>query len=206
MFTEGKIKSYHAERGFGFIAIDGEAKDLFFHIKDLPNRNIEPTLGEKLKFQIVEDAGKLKAEHITRINVKTEAIRHTPQSRALANESLQKRKQASQNKKQGSNKLFNMIFGLIILGVFVVVLKPFIFGIYQRAQLSNQPVTPVQTVISQPASQERVVPSQIYTCDGRTHCSQMRSYEEAVFFINNCPGTKMDGNHDGRPCEKQFNR
>lgn len=206
MFTEGKIKSYHAERGFGFIAIDGEAKDLFFHIKDLPNRNIEPTLGEKLKFQIVEDAGKLKAEHITRINVKTEAIRHTPQSRALANESLQKRKQASQNKKQGSNKLFNIIFGLIILGVFVVVLKPFIFGIYQRAQLSNQPVTPVQTVISQPASQERVVPSQIYTCDGRTHCSQMRSYEEAVFFINNCPGTKMDGNHDGRPCEKQFNR
>lgn len=206
MFTEGKIKSYHAERGFGFIAIDGEAKDLFFHIKDLPNRNIEPTLGEKLKFVIVEDARKLKAEQIVRINVKTETIRHTPQSRALANESLQKRKQVSRNKKQGGNKFFNMLFSLIILGIVVVVLKPFIFGIYERETLRHQDSTVVQTVVSQSSTQPAVSTVRPYTCDGRTHCSQMRSYEEAVFFINNCPGTKMDGNHDGRPCEKQFNR
>lgn len=45
-----------------------------------------------------------------------------------------------------------------------------------------------------------------YTCDGRTHCSQMTSCEEATFFINNCPDTKMDGNHDGIPCEKQWCR
>ncbi|WP_180164145.1 cold shock domain-containing protein [Acinetobacter sp. YH12049] len=45
-----------------------------------------------------------------------------------------------------------------------------------------------------------------YKCDGRTHCSQMRSYDEAVFFIRNCPGTKMDGNNDGIPCERQFNK
>ncbi|EIC30301.1 putative calcium-binding protein [Methylomicrobium album BG8] len=43
-----------------------------------------------------------------------------------------------------------------------------------------------------------------FTCDGRTHCSQMTSCEEATFFINNCPGTKMDGNHDGIPCERQW--
>ena len=36
MFTEGKIKSYITERGFGFITIDGESKDLFFYIKDFP--------------------------------------------------------------------------------------------------------------------------------------------------------------------------
>ncbi|MDR0235654.1 excalibur calcium-binding domain-containing protein [Acinetobacter sp.] len=45
-----------------------------------------------------------------------------------------------------------------------------------------------------------------YRCDGRTHCSQMRSYDEAVFFIRNCPNTQMDGNHDGQPCERQFRR
>ena len=45
-----------------------------------------------------------------------------------------------------------------------------------------------------------------FKCDGRTHCSQMRSYDEAVFFIRNCPNTQMDGNHDGEPCEKQFRR
>lgn len=45
-----------------------------------------------------------------------------------------------------------------------------------------------------------------FKCDGRTHCSQMRSYDEAVFFLRNCPNTQMDGNHDGEPCEKQFGR
>ncbi len=43
-----------------------------------------------------------------------------------------------------------------------------------------------------------------YRCDGRTHCSQMSSYEEALFFIRNCPNTQMDGDHDGQPCERQF--
>ena len=43
-----------------------------------------------------------------------------------------------------------------------------------------------------------------YHCDGRTHCSQMTSCEEATFFLNNCPGTKMDGNNDGVPCERQW--
>jgi len=47
---------------------------------------------------------------------------------------------------------------------------------------------------------------QVFECDGRQHCSQMISYEEAVFFNNNCPDTKMDGDYDGKPCERQFNR
>jgi len=41
-------------------------------------------------------------------------------------------------------------------------------------------------------------------CDGRTYCSQMTSCEEATWFLKNCPGTKMDGNNDGTPCEKQW--
>jgi hypothetical protein len=40
-----------------------------------------------------------------------------------------------------------------------------------------------------------------FTCDGRQHCSQMRSRAEAEFFVRNCPGTKMDGDRDGVPCE-----
>lgn len=40
-----------------------------------------------------------------------------------------------------------------------------------------------------------------YRCDGRQYCSDMQSLEEAIFFINNCPDTKMDGDNDGKPCE-----
>jgi len=45
-----------------------------------------------------------------------------------------------------------------------------------------------------------------YKCDGRKVCSQMTSCDEAKFFLKNCPNTKMDGNHDGVPCEKQWCR
>jgi hypothetical protein len=43
-----------------------------------------------------------------------------------------------------------------------------------------------------------------FKCDGRTYCSQMTSCEEAKFFLKNCPNTKMDGNNDGIPCERQW--
>jgi len=45
-----------------------------------------------------------------------------------------------------------------------------------------------------------------FKCDGRIYCSQMGSCKEATFFLNNCPGVKMDGNNDGVPCEKQWCR
>ena len=43
-----------------------------------------------------------------------------------------------------------------------------------------------------------------YRCDGRIHCSQMRSCDEATYFIRHCPNTQMDGDGDGVPCERQW--
>ena len=47
-----------------------------------------------------------------------------------------------------------------------------------------------------------------FVCDGRTRCSQMTSCAEAMFFLANCPGTKMDnyGKGNGIPCEQQHCR
>jgi len=45
---------------------------------------------------------------------------------------------------------------------------------------------------------------QEFACDGRTHCSQMTSCEEAEYFLANCPNVKMDGGGDGVPCERQW--
>lgn len=44
-------------------------------------------------------------------------------------------------------------------------------------------------------------PGAAFQCDGRTHCSQMGSRAEAEFFVRHCPGTRMDGDNDGEPCE-----
>ena len=57
---------------------------------------------------------------------------------------------------------------------------------------------PVQRSAPAPAAPVR------FQCDGRIYCSQMRSCEEATFFLKNCPGTRMDGDGDGIPCENQW--
>lgn len=41
-------------------------------------------------------------------------------------------------------------------------------------------------------------------CDGRRYCSEMTSCAEAKYFLKYCPGTQMDGNNDGTPCEQQW--
>lgn len=43
-----------------------------------------------------------------------------------------------------------------------------------------------------------------FRCDGRRYCSQMKSCDEAKYFLRNCPGTEMDGDKNGIPCEKQW--
>ena len=43
-----------------------------------------------------------------------------------------------------------------------------------------------------------------FSCDGRTYCSEMRSCDEAKYFLAHCPNTKMDGDNDGIPCERQW--
>lgn len=57
---------------------------------------------------------------------------------------------------------------------------------------------------AEPARIVTEAPAASFSCDGRQHCSQMHSCEEATYFLKNCPGTKMDGDHDGVPCEQQF--
>lgn len=56
---------------------------------------------------------------------------------------------------------------------------------------------------SQPTRQQ-AAPASSSRCDGRTSCPQMRSCEEAKYFIQHCPNTKMDGDRDGIPCEEQW--
>ena len=43
-----------------------------------------------------------------------------------------------------------------------------------------------------------------YSCQGKQYCSEMTSCKEARFYLKNCPNVKIDGNHDGVPCERQW--
>ncbi|PML53113.1 cold shock domain-containing protein [Vibrio breoganii] len=43
-----------------------------------------------------------------------------------------------------------------------------------------------------------------FSCQGKTHCSQMTSCNEAMFYLDNCPNVKIDGDNDSIPCESQL--
>ena len=94
---------------------------------------------------------------------------------------------------------------LIVLLV-IATLGWYGYGKYQSrlakpaVDVDTQSVQPFP--LMQPQSERASVAR--FTCDGRTYCSQMTSCEEATYFLRNCPGTKMDGNNDGVPCESQW--
>ena len=74
---------------------------------------------------------------------------------------------------------------------------------YKQYQLRSQIPAEDPIEVATPAV-PRLAPESRFKCDGRTYCSQMTSCAEATFFLQNCPGTKMDGNNDGIPCERQW--
>ena len=72
-------------------------------------------------------------------------------------------------------------------------------------QQLQQPFTEVarsSALVQQATAVSTTANNARFHCDGRQYCSQMRSRAEAEYFNQHCPNTKMDGDHDGIPCER----
>ena len=90
--------------------------------------------------------------------------------------------------------------------LFIAILSAIAWYAYGRYNAARPTVAtePIKMELAQAAPAQAVASAIAYSCDGREHCSQMRSCAEATYFIQHCPNTKMDGNNDGVPCEKQW--
>lgn len=67
MTETGTIKT-KTERGFGFIAREGETKDLFFHSTDLSGVTYdELQIGDTVSFEVVEGDKGPAAKNVTRV-------------------------------------------------------------------------------------------------------------------------------------------
>jgi cold shock CspA family protein len=181
MALSGKLRSWNDDRGFGFIAPRDGGRELFVHISSFPRDGSRPTVGETLVYELGRGKdGKPRAVKVYR--------------QALGKPSTYPRAQSQFHRRTHSPA--SALVGLAVL----VALGAFSYVKYNQYVARSRPDA---AVMSQDASGVDVVPSR-YRCDGRKYCSQMTSCTEAKFFLKNCPGTQMDGNHDGVPCEQQW--
>jgi hypothetical protein len=94
--------------------------------------------------------------------------------------------------------------------VLIVILAALAWTGYKKYSFSSKmPAEPMALasdaqVEPVPAPKIQMKGAASFACDGRTFCSQMKSCEEATYFLQHCPNVKMDGNNDGIPCEKQW--
>lgn len=85
-----------------------------------------------------------------------------------------------------------------IVLLFIALASTFVLMICSRNPKPARDATAVP--LSEPSS----APAESgFQCSGKTRCHEMSSCEEALFYLNNCPGVEIDGDGDGRPCEER---
>lgn len=188
MRFEGRLDKWSDDRGYGFIAPTRGGEPVFVHISAFPRDGRRPQLGDPLTFEVepagdgkkrairVERPGSQARERTWRVGV--EATRHGSRSR------------------RGKSAFAGAVVA-VALAVFGgnALYKQLTGSRGGAAAVATEP-GPLPAML-QPSTSA-------FRCDGRTHCSQMTSCAEATFFLKNCPGTQMDGDGDGIPCEQQW--
>lgn len=175
MRIDGTLTKWNDDRGFGFITPAQGGPEVFAHISAFPKDGERPRVGERLTFEI--GTGKDGKKQATNILCPTRP------------EKLYRLSEPARHRKEPGSLRRLIPVGLVLA-----------LGLY--AYDAYTPRTAPQTAFESPTVETEAAGP--FRCDGRTHCSQMTSCAEAEFFLKNCPGVEMDGNHDGEPCEQQW--
>ncbi|WED78835.1 excalibur calcium-binding domain-containing protein [Aeromonas allosaccharophila] len=226
MRYQGRIASWNEARGFGFISPEQDGAEqtpagqrsagLFVHITALQSDGRVPEPGERVTYLIGSGQdGKPRALQVffpdrplTLADARPSASSSARSAASSAAPSLRvasqpprpssTRERSNPYRRRNSSWRGKLIPLLVLAGL---------FSIYSRFSAELPTALPASPVTQEEVSPTFSTPQAatfIRQCDGRQHCSQMTSCEEATWFLQNCPNTKMDGEGDGIPCENQW--
>lgn len=185
----GVLQSWNDERGYGFIAPTQGGLALFVHISAFPPDGTRPGVGERLEYQPGSGRdGKPQAFDVVRMAV----------GRAPAPP-----RSADPGPRPGRRRIGPVLLTVLLLALLVGVA---VLGPGRHGADAPTPDAPDADRL-QAAPRPGLASSGAATawrCDGRAHCSQMSSCDEARWFLDHCPGMQMDGDGDGIPCETQW--
>jgi cold shock CspA family protein len=221
MRYQGKITSWNAQRGFGFIKSQSPQEqkdaDLFVHVSALTFDGRPPEPGERVSYRL----GVGKDDKPCAVEVffpdrplsladgfspaperpsprRDESSRLPPSVAPSMAKSTAPRPRRQPTYRRQGNWRGKLIPLLVLAGL---------FSIYSRFSAESPSPLPAASFSQNEASSSYSAPqtpSVVRQCDGRQHCAQMTSCEEATWFLRNCPNMKMDGEGDGIPCEDQW--
>ncbi|MBW8778750.1 MAG: excalibur calcium-binding domain-containing protein [Burkholderiales bacterium] len=190
---EGRLQQWNDERGFGFVEVDAARERVFVHASALPRDGTRPATGARLVFDVQRDAqGRKRAVNVRLADARNAvplAARPAPSTPARLEPRSAARARPPQRRRL--SPAWAALAIVAVLGAVAWRAQP-----PRRAVAAPALLAPERPVVDAEAANRR--------CDGRTRCSQMRSCEEATWFLKNCPGVEMDGDHDGVPCESQW--
>ncbi|NOT99999.1 MAG: cold shock domain-containing protein [Gallionella sp.] len=195
MRFQGKIDSWNEARGFGFIQRNGGNDKLFVHISAFTQRQRKPSNGDIVTYEVSKAKdGRSQASNV---------------------EFVIGRNSVSQSENGSAWGRVAMI-GLVVIVSIVAYIKHVpqkLFYSETHPEVvasdiqSSELQAPLASSLLKSESQSlapSVESSSSFRCEGKTHCSQMTSCDEAKFYLRNCPSTEMDGDSDGIPCESQW--
>ena len=181
MRFKGTLARWNSERGFGFIRPMEPGPDVFVHASAFGRGDPPPRVGEVLTYETSNGPdGRPRAVAVARPGAVSRAT--------------EPRTDRSRTRRASRSTGWLAPLGVVALGMAAG------FGYRSWVQ---EPADPDAATVGDVI--ERLdEPAPAYACGGRTHCSQMHSCDEATWVLNNCPNTKMDGDGDGVPCERQW--
>lgn len=185
--SKGTLNKWLDDKGFGFITPEKGNQEIFVHIsafdRDLPRR---PKAGDTIYFYPQKDEnGKVKA-----VDAIIEGV--TP----IARKTPPRAKPYRREYRSRSSWKFMVLCIVLLIGGGTTL--------YDRLRSKSGSIIPTVSQVSNTLkTSPSATQSSSYTCAGKTRCNQMSSCEEATFYLQNCPGTIMDGDGDGIPCEDQ---